>query len=136
MPKLSVAPQVTTSTRVEVKLSPAARRMLIERGEEHKKLRAVVAAAKGTKKKPGRMKRIETEVDTLFTKERQGAALLDGVEVGGHKFKMVLGKRSVFDKKGFMKKYGLGQADFDAFTTQEDNAPYIKITAEGDEDED
>lgn len=135
MPKLSVTPQLTTSTKVEVKLSPAARRMLIERCEEHQKLREQVAFIKGTKKKPGRMKRIEAEVDALFTKEKQGAALLDGTEIGQHRVKMVQGSRSVFDKLGFMKKHGLTQADFDAFTTKEDNAPYIKISADGEEDE-
>jgi hypothetical protein len=135
MAKLSVAPQLTTTTKVEVKLSVQARRMLIERGEEHKKLRALVADAKGTKKKPGRMKRIESEVDALATKEKIGAALIDGFEVGGHRFKMVLGQRSVFDKLGFMKKHGLDEDDFQEFTTKEDNAPYIKISAEGEEDE-
>lgn len=135
MAKLSVTPQLTTTTKVEVKLSPAARRMLIERGEEHKKLRALVADAKGTKKKPGRMKRIEAEVDALATKEKIGSALMDGFEVGGHRFKMVLGQRSVFDKLGFMKKHGLSADDFEEFTTKEDNAPYIKISAEGEDDE-
>lgn len=135
MPKLSVAPQLTTATKVEVKLSLAARRMLIERCDEHKKLREQVAAIKGTKKKPGRMKRIESEIDVLFSKEKQGAALLTGTEIGGHKLKMVLGTRSVFDKLGFMKKHGLTEADFQEFTTKEDNAPYIKISAEGEDDE-
>jgi hypothetical protein len=135
LPRLTTAPQLTTSTKVEVKLSTAARRMLIERCDEHRKLRGQVRDIKGTKKKPGRMKRIETEIDTLFTKEKQGKALLDGTEINGHKLKMVLGKRKVFDQLGFMKKHGLSAEDFAEFTTYEDNDPYIKISGDDDEGE-
>lgn len=133
--KLTVAPKATVTTAVEVKLSPAARRMLLERGDEHAKLSAQVRDIKGTKKKPGRMKRIESEVDAIFTKEKQGAALLDGTTVAGYGFKAVYGKRAVFDKIGFMKKHGLTAADFEEFTTVQDNEPYIKITAPGQEEE-
>ena len=133
--RLSMAPTATTTVQAEVRLSPSARRLFIERCEEHRKLREQVSAIKGTKKKPGRMKRIESELDTLFTAEKQGKALVDGTEIAGHRLKMVLGHRSVFDKIGFMKRHGLSAADFDEFTTTEDNAPYIKISAEGEEDE-
>ncbi len=69
-----------------------------------------------------------TEVDELFTKERAGKALLDGTSLDGHRLKMVLGKHKVFDQMGFMKKHGVTQEDFDEFTTEEDNTPYIRMT--------
>lgn len=133
--RLSVAPTATTQATTEVKLAPAVRRMVLQRCEEHAALAAQVRELKGTKQKPGRMKRIEMEIDELFTKEKQGAALLDGTKLGGYGIKAVYGKRSVFDKLGFMKKHGLTQADFDAFTTTEDNEPYIRITAPGGTDD-
>lgn len=125
----------TTTAQLEVKLSTSARVMLRKRCAEHASLAKQVAEIKGTKKKPGRMKRIEKEVDALFTKEGQGKALLDGTTVDGYKLKMVLGSRSVFDKLGFMKKHGLTEADFEEFTTSQDNEPYISIKAPGEEDE-
>ncbi len=135
-PSLSVAPKATTTTTTELKLDVNVRRMMLERLQEHATLAATVKSAKGTKKAPGRMKRIEEELDTLFIKARQGKALLEGTELGGHKMKQVLGKRKVFDQQGFMKKHGLSQDDFDDFTTYEDNDPYIKITHPGEtEDE-
>lgn len=134
--KLSITPKATVAATVEVKLSPAARKMLVQRGAEHAQLSAQVRDIKGTKKKPGRMKRIEAEVDAIFTKEKQGGALLDGTEVAGYGFKSVYGKRSVFDKTGFMKKHGLTVADFEEFTTIADNEPYIKITAPGQSEDD
>ena len=137
MPKLSltVTPKATTATVVEVKLKPSVRQMVLQRCSEYRDLAIQVRTIKGTKKKPGRMKRIETEIDELFTREKQGAALLDGTKLGGFGLKAVYGKRSVFDKMGFMKQHGLTQEDFDEFTTVEDNDPYIKITAPGDDDD-
>ncbi len=130
---MKAAPQATTTVQTELKLSVQARRMMLERLQEHQTLAATVKSAKGTKKNPGRMKRIEDELDTLFIKEKQGKALLEGTELAGHTMKQVLGKRKVFDQAGFMKKHGLSQADFDEFTTYEDNEPYIKITHPDDE---
>lgn len=134
MSRLATKLVATTVATVEVKLSPKARTMVLQRCKEHAALAGQVKDIKGTKKKPGRMKRIEAEVDAIFTKERQGAALLDGTSIDGHKLKMVLGKRKDFDQLGFMKKHGLTQEDFDEFTTEKDNEPYIKITAPGESD--
>lgn len=130
-PKLSltVTPKATAVQTVEVKLKPSVRQMVLARCSEYRDLAIQVATMKGTKKKPGRMKRIETEIDELFTKEGQGAALLDGTKLGGFGLKAVYGKRTVFDKLGFMKKHGLTVEDFEEFTTQEDNDPYIKISS-------
>jgi hypothetical protein len=133
--RLKAAPVATTTATTELKLDVNLRRMLLERLIEHQQLAETVKAAKGTKKKPGRMKRIEDEVDTLFIKARQGKALLEGTELGGHKMKQVLGKRKVFDQLGFMKKHGVTQEDFDEFTTYVDNDPYIKITHPGESEE-
>ena len=137
MPKLSqtVTPKATTTASVEVKLKPSVRQMVLARCSEYRDLAIQVKTMKGTKKKPGRMKRIETEIDELFTKEGQGAALLDGTQLGVFGLKAVYGKRSVFDKLGFMKKHGLTVEDFEEFTTTEDNDPYIKISAPGIEED-
>ena len=125
----------TTATVVttEVKLTPKARAMVVERCNEYAGLKAQVTAIKGTKKHPGRMKRIENEVQDLFAKEKQGRALLDGTTIAGHSIKLVEGKRKVFDKVGFMKHHGLGEADFEEFTTESPNAPYLKIGSDDDE---
>lgn len=127
-----LAPVATTIQTTEVKLSTRARQMVKQRCEEHAVCARQVAELKGTKKRPGRMKRIEQEIDAVFTKERQGKALLDGTSIDQFKLKMVLGKRKVFDQLGFMKKHGVSQQDFDDFTTYEDNEPYIKISGPGD----
>ena len=41
----------------------------------------------------------------------------------------MIGTRKEFNQLGFMKKHGLSQADFDRFTKEQDNAPYVRITA-------
>ena len=129
--------QATTTIAVveEVKLAPQARQMLLQRLEEHARLALIVKDAQGTKKHPGRMRRIADEVQELFRKEKQGKALLAGTSLDGHKVKLVIGSRKAFDQMGFMKKHGLSQADFDAFTTETDNEPYIKMSHPGSEDE-
>ena len=138
MPKtsLTLTPKATTTASVEVKLKPSVRQMVLTRCVEYRDLAIQVRTMKGTKKKPGRMKRIEDEIDEIFTKAGQGAALLDGTKLAGYGLKAVYGKRSVFDRLGFMKKHGLTVEDFEEFTTVEDNDPYIKITAPGVDDED
>lgn len=136
MPKMSLKATTETTVVAEVKLQPKARAMLMERFEEHDTLAKQVKSIKGTKKKPGRMKRIEEEVEALFRKEKQGKALLNGTSLDGHGVKMVLGKTKVFDQMGFMKKHGLTQDDFDEFTDYKDNAPYVKFTHPGDESDD
>ena len=130
----------TTATTTEVKLQLHAKKMLIQRLDERAKLAKVVKDANGkpTKKNPagGRMRRIDQEIQEILKKEKQGKALLNGLELGGHTAKLTTGTRSVFDKMGFMKKHGLTQADFDEFTEDVDNEPYIKYTHPGVEDGD
>ena len=133
MPKPTLT--ATTTATATVKLSPQARQMLVQRLDEHQRLGAQVAAIKGTKKHPGRMRRIEEEVADIFRKEKQGKALADGTELDGHKMKLTIGKRKAFDQMGFMKKHGLTQADFDEFTEEKDNEPFIKFSHPGESDD-
>jgi len=139
VPKLSLKATTATTVVTEIKLAPQARKMLLTRLEEHERIAKQVKelAGKKTKKNPegGRLKRIEAEVSELFRKEKQGKALLAGTKLDRHDLKLVIGKTKKFDQQGFMKKHGLGQADFDEFTTYSDNEPYIKFT-HGDEDDD
>lgn len=128
--------KATTETTVvtEVKLKPQARQMLVARLNEHAQLSNQVAQLKGTRKKPGRLYRIEEEVSELFRKEKQGKALLAGTKLDGHTMKLVTGKTKKFDQMGFMKKHGVTQTDFDEFTTYSDNEPYIKFGHPGEDD--
>lgn len=135
MPRLKQELRASTTEVVEVKLTTKIRTMLTERLTEYARLASQVRDIKGTKKKPGRMRRIEDEVEELFRKDKQGKALVKGCRVEGFGVKRIAGQHSVFDKLGFMAKHGLTQADFDEFTTSEDNKPYIKITAPGQDDD-
>lgn len=125
MSKLRQMAQATTTVTTTVKLSPKVRAMVKERAEEDGKLGVEIA------EREGRRKRIKVEVEELFIKEKQGPALMNGTELDGIKFKTVCGKRKVFDQEGFMKKHGLGADDFEEFTTEEPNEPYLKITQPG-----
>lgn len=127
MPRVKLA--VTTSVETTVKLQPHVRQMVKARCDEHMNLSRQIKPIKA------RMKAIDTEVTSLFKKDKQGKALLDGVKFDGHGMKLTIGKRKVFDQMGFMKKHGLTQADFDAFTEYEDNAPYVRFTHPGEKDE-
>lgn len=135
MPKPKLVATTETTVTTEITLSPKVRQMLMARLEEHAKLAALVKEYNGTKKKPGRMRRIKDEIEELFVKEKQGKALVDGTKIGGHAIKLVTGKSKKFDQLGFMKQHGLTQADFDEFTDYSDNEPYIKLTAPGEEEE-
>ena len=136
MPKPSLKATTETTVVMEVKLAPQARKMLLSRLEEHEQLATQVREIKGTKKKPGRLKRIEEEVSELFRKEKAGKALVAGTKLENHQMKLVIGKTKKFDQMGFMKKHGVTQADFDEFTDYKDNEPYIKFTHGNDDDTD
>ncbi len=137
MPRLTqkLAGRATTTVTETVKLKTNVRAMLVERFAEYAKLSTALKELKGTKKKPGRMRRIQDEVAELFRREKQGKALLKGCDIDGFKVKMVGGKRSVFDKLGFMEKHGLTEEDFAEFTETVDNEPYVRITAPGEDDD-
>lgn len=127
MPKLALS--ATTTTTVEVKLKPHVRQMVRQRIEEHQKLATEVKSRKT------RMKVIDGEVTTLFKKEKQGQALLDGTKLDGHGLKLTIGKTKRFDQKGFMKKHGLLQEDFNEFTEYTDNEPYVRFTHPGEKED-
>ena len=133
--RLTQQAKMATVVTTLIKLSTGARRMLLDRAEEGEAIRRQVAELVGTKKKPGRSYRLRDEVAELFRKEKQGKALVKGCEVDGYSYKLVTGKRKVFDQEGFMAEHGLSQADFDAFTTEEDSEAYVKITKRGSTDE-
>ena len=123
MPRLLQTPALTTTVETTVKLAPQVRRMIVTRCEENAKLSGEI------KERKERQERLKGEVEDLFRKEKQGKALLDGCEIDSHKIKMVMGTSKKFDQLGFMKKHGLSQADFDEFTTEKDNEPYVRITS-------
>src|SRR5262245_59717708 len=129
--------QATTEVRQEVKLSPSARKMLLDRMREHGQLAIKAAEINGkeTKKRPaGRMRRIADEVRDIIRREKQGKAFLDGITIEGESMTLVIGKTQKFDQLGFMKKHGLTQEDFDEFTETTDNEPYVKFTHPGQEE--
>lgn len=132
MPRPSIRATTTTAVTTEVKIEPRLRVMIKERCEEHAKLARVISDGKA------RQKRIATEVTDIFKKGKQGKALTSGTALDDFSLKMVFGTRKKFDQLGFMKKHGLTQEDFDAFTSDEPNSPYLKITKgkqKGDTDE-
>lgn len=115
--------QATTTVTTEIKLEPKIRQMVVQRCEEHAGLGRVISESKG------RQKRIQSEVQELFKKGKQGKALASGTKLADHSLKMVFGSRKKFDQIGFMKKHGLSQADFDEFTETLDNSPYLRISS-------
>lgn len=125
MPKL----QAVVQTVVKLALKPTAKAMLVTRAVEYAGLQVQA------KKIDARMDAIKHEVETLFVKEKQGAALMAGADIDGHKFKLVCGESSKFDKLGFMKKHGLTEADFEEFTEKVPKKPYVKVTPKGGRDD-
>lgn len=123
MPRTALTPALTTTVETTVKLQPQARRMIVARCEENAKLSGEI------KERKERQQRLKGEVEELFRKEKQGKALLDGCEIDHHKIKLVMGASKKFDQLGFMKRHGLTQADFDEFTAEYDNTPYIRISS-------
>lgn len=129
MPKLKLVATTTTAVTTEVKLSPTARQMVLTRIEEHAKL------AKEAKVIAKRLKAIKSEVDDIFGKEKQGKALLNGTELAGYKLKMVCGTQKNLDK-ALLVELGCDPEWIEDATTEVDKAPYVKITAPGEKDDD
>ncbi len=126
MAKTYITATVTATT--ELALSPKAKQMVLARAEEHAEL------ARSIKKAKLRQERIRDEVDEVFCKEGQGKALLNGCSVDEFKFKMVTGHRKTLDKR-LLVELGCDPMWLVEATTEEDNAPYIKISAPGEEKE-
>lgn len=129
MTGLKASLQATTTATVTVKLQPHTRVMVQQRCEEHTEL------ARQIKELKSRQERLRDEVDTLFLKEQQGQALLDGTIIDGFRVKMVCGVTRKLDTIALMKAHGLGKADLDACTELRNSTPYIKIMAPDDRDE-
>lgn len=120
-----LATQVTTTVTTEVKLQPHARKMIIQRCDEHARLHVQAKAIEARKKAIGK------EVREVFKMEGELDALLDSTRVGEHSMKLVTGMTSKFDKLGFMKKHGLTEEDFAEFTTEVPKAEYVRFTHPG-----
>lgn len=127
MPKPSLT--ATTTVTQTVKLDTRVKQMLKARCEEYAKLAAQ------TKANEARQKRIRDEVEELFKKAGEDAALEEGTEIDGHKVKRVRGKQSTLDKLGLMNALGLTPDDLASFYEDKPKKPYIQIKAPGEKEE-
>lgn len=121
-------PSITTTIQTTVKLEPTVKRMLRARLEEHAKLSAT---ARETKE---RMTRLQGEVEELFVKAGEGAALIAGTTYEGHRVKLVQPNRSVLDKKKLVE-LGCDPEWLEEATEEKPSKSYIKITAPGEKEE-
>jgi hypothetical protein len=115
----TVTQEVTVNT--EVKLSTRARQMLLDRIAEDRRLSADV------KVKTDRRNAIKGEVEELFIKEGQGAALMEGCEIDGNPIKLVTGSSSKLDETKLMKKFGITKAQLDACRVTKSKKPYVRL---------
>lgn len=129
-PKLSAQLKGDVAASPEVALKPVARKMVVQRCEEHATLHTQI------KELEARKKRLGAEIVELFEKEGVDGALYDGTKVAGHSIKVVLSNSSKFDKLGFMKAHHLTEDDFAEFTSTTPKAPYVKMVHPGDHDDD
>jgi len=120
MPKISITATVQQTTTV--KLKPNTRQMVLARVEENASLSKQIKALEA------RQSRLKKEVHELFIKDGQGKALLDGVDIDGHKVTLVCASRDVLDKAKLVE---LGcEPEWIAEATENvPNEPYLKITA-------
>lgn len=130
MPKPNLRAETTAAVTTAVNITTKGRAMLVTRCEEYTTL------GREIKDRKERQSRIVKEIDTLFTKEKQGQALVDGTSIDRYRVKLVTGKTKKFDKLGFMKKHGLTNEDFAEFEEEVDKKPYIKVSAAGEKDGD
>lgn len=119
-----VKPTLSTQPTVAVKLTTTTQTMLVTRCEEHAALTKTIKDAKA------RQERIKSEVEDLVVKAGEGAALVDGMDVAGHKVKLVCGTRKVLDK-GLLVELGVDPELIREATTEQTNKPYIRISAPG-----
>lgn len=126
-PKLSATTTVVQTTTVALKAH--VKQMLKTRIEEHARLAAEIT------EKESRQKRIRQEVEEMFAKEGQTAALEAGTEIDGHKVKLVKGNTTTLDKVGLMQAVGLTPDELNAFYESKPKKPYIKISKAGERDE-
>lgn len=127
MPKTQIA--ITTTQTTEVTVSARIRQMLKARLEEHLHL------AKQIKELEGRKSRIQKEVDELFAKEGQAAALDAGTDIDGIRVKKVGGVTRTLDKEALMDACELTAEELEAFYDSKPKRPHIKISAPGERDD-
>ncbi len=129
MPRPTLSATTTVTQTTQVKLAVQVKQMLKTRCEEHAKLIAEI------KEREARKKRICAEVQDIFAKADQDAALEDGTDIDGHKIKMVRGKQKTLDKMGLLQAIGLTPDELDAFYDEKPKKAYIKISAPGEKEE-
>jgi hypothetical protein len=124
--KLEVTTQVETVTTVE--LSPKAKKMLLERIAEFAKQGDIIEAAET------RQAAIKKEIDWVFGKDGQGAALIDGAAIDGHRMKWVFGTSTKLDEKKLCAEFGITPAQLASCKTTKEKKPYMKVTPKGKKD--
>jgi hypothetical protein len=124
--RLEVTTQVETVATVE--LSTKAKKMILERINEYAALDTEVD------EKKARQDAIKKEIDTLFGKEGQGAALIEGAALEGHKMKWVFGTQTKLDEKKLMAETGITPAQLQACKTTKEKKPYFKLSVKGKKD--
>lgn len=127
MPRPSISATVVAT--VEVQIKSVARAMLKARFEEHVRLAHEIA------ERTSRQDRLKKEVEELFAKDGQEAALDAGTTLDGFKVKRVTGTQSTLNKKDLMQAFDLTPDELDAFYDVKPKRPHIKITAPGQKDE-
>jgi hypothetical protein len=123
MPKPSLSLTTEVTTKVDLTVSANARAMLTARLGERGRIDGEI------KERQGRKKRIDKELDDILTNEGQGAALLDGLDIDGHKIKTVCGTSTKLDEDKLKRLFGLTEADLEQCRVTTDNEPYLKVTA-------
>lgn len=134
MPRLSTEVSTDVTTTAEVKLSPKLTTEL------KKKLETYAALAAKKKILSEHMDATKEELELLFAKSRQYAALEQGTKIetslGRVTMKIIKGVRRSLNKKKLMTKFKLTPADLDSVTDTSDNKPYLGIYLPGDEGDD
>ncbi len=120
-PSISATTEQTVT--VDVHLSASARLMAKARLEEDARLAAEIS------ERESRRKRLKVEVEDIFVTDGQGAALVDGVSIDGHRVKLVCGSTTTIDQDALKRTFGLTQADLDSVSVVKENRPYLKLTA-------
>jgi hypothetical protein len=126
--KLEVTTQVETTATVE--LSTRAKTMILERIEEYASLDKEIG------EREERQGRIKKEIDALFAKEGQGAALVEGAALDGHRMKWVIGSQTKLDEKMLCAEFGITPAQLASCKVTTEKKPYFKLTPKGKKDRD
>jgi len=125
MPKARLEVTTTVETTTTVELSVKAKKMLLERFAEDLKLSGEIDV------KEARRARIKKEVDDIFAKEGQGAALIDGASIEGNKAVWVCGSQTTLDEAALMRDFDITPAQFAAYKVTKEKKPYLKLTPAG-----